>query len=485
VIRVSLSTSTFNRAPLLDRALQTLSRQTLASREWEYVLVDDGSTDNTKEVCDKWRDLGVPVRYVHAQRDLDLHKNPGEWRDGCVPRNAGSTMCRGEVFVSSHPEIMIPPDGLECLYRTATTFRDSWVTAVPYWMPPDEKVYDEQPWREDLFSLRNAEGFYAGNWPEPIEGIDYRNAYQERRVGNWNSEVLWAMTTRLWRIFGGFQPSTKWGSVDVSTMERRRAAKIPTRIARSRRSPAPSGSLMCFHQFHDSPRSAEGWQDELRELKASYATPEDACRAGGLYNLFWTGQRERDNAGYTVLGDHVARYKFASQFAKDETVLDLCMGTGYGSQYLAPTAYRYVGIDSDGESVQWANEQHAVRANVEFWSDLAWETGLADNSVDVVCFFEAIEHLNPDEQRKTLAEIDRVLKPDGVLVMSTPVKGVAPGTVFDRHMVTPDELDALLTPHFPNRVRHHQGNYGPAEMNPVKDGFDPTALIQIVVARKS
>lgn len=49
---VSIIICTYNRAPLLKRALKSLSRQTLKPDQFEVIVVDDGSIDNTTEVCE-------------------------------------------------------------------------------------------------------------------------------------------------------------------------------------------------------------------------------------------------------------------------------------------------------------------------------------------------------------------------------------------------------------------------------------------------
>lgn len=49
---VSIIICTYNRAPLLHRALESLARQTLKPEQFEVIVVDDGSADNTAEVCE-------------------------------------------------------------------------------------------------------------------------------------------------------------------------------------------------------------------------------------------------------------------------------------------------------------------------------------------------------------------------------------------------------------------------------------------------
>ena len=61
---VTIFTATYNRAHLLNRLYTSLVNQT--NRDFEWVIVDDGSTDNTKEVIDGFiNDNIISIRYFH------------------------------------------------------------------------------------------------------------------------------------------------------------------------------------------------------------------------------------------------------------------------------------------------------------------------------------------------------------------------------------------------------------------------------------
>ena len=65
---ISVVVPTHNRAYLLRRCIESLLLQRV-EQSFEILIVDDGSTDNTKEIVDSFHEgpAGIPVRYVHHQ----------------------------------------------------------------------------------------------------------------------------------------------------------------------------------------------------------------------------------------------------------------------------------------------------------------------------------------------------------------------------------------------------------------------------------
>ena len=117
--------------------------------------------------------------------------------------------------------------------------------------------------------------------------------------------------------------------------------------------------------------------------------------------------------------EHRHRYQFASQLIAGKAVLDIACGEGYGSAMLARHAGHVTGVDISPAAVRHACRKYQAR-------NLAYATGscaaipLSDASVEAVVSFETIEHHDRHEQM--LQEIRRVLRPEGLLVISSPDK---------------------------------------------------------------
>lgn len=132
-----------------------------------------------------------------------------------------------------------------------------------------------------------------------------------------------------------------------------------------------------------------------------------------------TGERLTEYHRGLITLEHLHRYALACQLAADKSVLDLACGEGYGSQLLANVARAVTGADIDKETITAARQKYN-QANLNFVTCTATDLPFADNSFDLVVSFETLEHL--EEHSKMLAEIKRVLRPAGIVLISTPDK---------------------------------------------------------------
>ena len=66
-MKVPVFTPTYNRAYILERLYNSLKRQTLYDFEW--LVLDDGSTDSTSQLFEKWKKENLPFDIVYYKKD--------------------------------------------------------------------------------------------------------------------------------------------------------------------------------------------------------------------------------------------------------------------------------------------------------------------------------------------------------------------------------------------------------------------------------
>ncbi len=137
----------------------------------------------------------------------------------------------------------------------------------------------------------------------------------------------------------------------------------------------------------------------------------------------FTGERHIPGAGGAELEyEHVHRYLFALPMVPGRRVLDVACGEGYGCDILARSASEVIGMDASEAVVEHARDKYGQRANIRFEAGDAQDIPLPNRDVDVITSFETLEHV--PEPDVLLDELRRVLRPDGVLVISTPDRAV-------------------------------------------------------------
>lgn len=107
----TIFTPSYNRAHTLPRVYESIAAQTF--RDFEWVVVDDGSTDNSAELVEAWaHEACFPIRYFHQPNG---HKK--------TAFNRGVREAQGDLFLCLDSDDAMPPDALQ-------KFRDAWF-AIP------------------------------------------------------------------------------------------------------------------------------------------------------------------------------------------------------------------------------------------------------------------------------------------------------------------------------------------------------------------
>lgn len=139
---------------------------------------------------------------------------------------------------------------------------------------------------------------------------------------------------------------------------------------------------------------------------------------------------------------HLAAYRLARRFVRG-VVVDAGCGDGYGTSFLArrgPT----LGLELDREVAA-----HAAAAYRSPWFVRADLCGMPvrHGSIDAVVAVQVLEHLHCAD--RFVRACRRILRPNGVLIVSTPNGGTfPPGNPSHVYEYPGEDLEALLRAHF-------------------------------------
>lgn len=136
-------------------------------------------------------------------------------------------------------------------------------------------------------------------------------------------------------------------------------------------------------------------------------------------DLQFTGERYIPNIAGDIELEHLHRYRAVESLIAGKIVADVACGEGYGSDLMAKYAENVVGVDISIDAVLHAKKTYQ-KNNLSFICAPGQKTNIESHSIDVVISFETIEH--HDQHDAMLVEIKRILKPGGILIMSSPDK---------------------------------------------------------------
>ena len=150
--------------------------------------------------------------------------------------------------------------------------------------------------------------------------------------------------------------------------------------------------------------------------------------------------------------EHLARYAFARLYAAGKHVLDAGCGTGYGSSELGSSAAGVTSFDVAPEALEYARAHFNIP---RFVRAACAAMPFAERSFDLVVAFEVIEHLQ--DYRAFLAECARVLKNEGLLIVSSPnrlyyaeTRAETGPNPYHQHEFEAEEFVGELEKHFGN-----------------------------------
>lgn len=121
----------YNRADFLPQVLETILAQTYA--DFELLLIDDGSTDNTPQLMQQWLRRDERIRY---------HRKANEERS--IARNTGFLLAKGRYVVFHDSDDLMKPNHLATLARAIAENPDVCFLATKFVLQTDEGIAEDE-----------------------------------------------------------------------------------------------------------------------------------------------------------------------------------------------------------------------------------------------------------------------------------------------------------------------------------------------------
>lgn len=119
MVKVSVITPIYNTGKFLSECINTILNQTLT--DWELILVNDGSPDNSDEICQKYVAKDPRIHYYYQE-------NAGV----SVARNLGLSKASGEYLYCMDSDDTLDADFLKTSYQTVLR-SDADITVIGEW----------------------------------------------------------------------------------------------------------------------------------------------------------------------------------------------------------------------------------------------------------------------------------------------------------------------------------------------------------------
>jgi glycosyltransferase involved in cell wall biosynthesis len=197
-VRFTVFTPTYNRRHLLSRVMDSLQQQTL--RDFEWIVVDDGSTDGTAAFLEEFA-LVAPFR----TRVLRSVKNCGKH----VAWNRAVREAKGELFVIADSDDSFAPESLEIFWNTWTSIPEeqrtgySGVTVLCRNAESGAVVgesFPESPFDSDQLTLHFEQRIRGEKWGCVRTDLLRQVPFPELPASHFAENYVWFRLARRYRV---------------------------------------------------------------------------------------------------------------------------------------------------------------------------------------------------------------------------------------------------------------------------------------------
>lgn len=167
---ISIIIPVFNRESIVKDTLESILKQTYTN--WECVIVDDGSTDNTEQTI---------AEYTHKNKNIQFYKRPKHLVKGANScRNYGFTLAKGELINWFDSDDVMEPAFLEYKQKAFTPETNAVIHKNKY------ANYQLTNYRDSKFEYDNGENLFYNYAMENIEiqtcGFMWQRSFIENKA---------------------------------------------------------------------------------------------------------------------------------------------------------------------------------------------------------------------------------------------------------------------------------------------------------------
>ena len=126
--KVSVLISTYNKEKFINKTLDSVLKQSMDMRDFELIVVDDCSTDQTVDIVSKKIDSFSNYKFIQ------LDQNSGT---PAKPRNLSIDLSKGKYIMFIDGDDWLPEDALEKLYTLLKTNKTDYATGLTKYVHSD------------------------------------------------------------------------------------------------------------------------------------------------------------------------------------------------------------------------------------------------------------------------------------------------------------------------------------------------------------
>jgi glycosyltransferase involved in cell wall biosynthesis len=190
---ISIIIPIYNQADKIGKCLDSILNQTY--KDYEVIVVNDGSTDDAEEIIDKHQKTLRVTRYA-------LRENKG----APAARNRGYREARGEYLLFCDADAVLKPEALQVMLDALKQHPEAsyayssflWGKKLFKLGPFDAEKLKKAPYIHTM-SLIKREHFPAGGWDESIKKLQdwdiWLTMLEQGRSGVWIDKVLFKVQT--------------------------------------------------------------------------------------------------------------------------------------------------------------------------------------------------------------------------------------------------------------------------------------------------